>query len=837
MDALSRRSLSGPWIAIAVYLVFTVIAVVGFGTFGLHPQLLSGHPGLTSFYVVAFKFFAQSHVIVAAVVLVTYLIWRAGGAWILGGALIYIASLLSELAGTSTGLPFGSYSYSGLLGWKWMGLVPALIPLSWFLMALPAYVIARRRFPEALPQRVLLGAALLTAWDLALDPAMSGLTSYWGWAEAGPYYGMPLINLGGWMLTGVVLMALIHMTSKARWLDRLSIRWMAAYYATTILMPLGMLAAAGMFGAVVVSLAAAGGLLAFALIGRVSENGRAERVVRPAPGEIGPRVPEAATTDPQETLAFVRSRAEAIGGQTELLAFFRHHSRSFSFAARFFGDEERRLVAGLYAFCRTTDDFADRSDAPPNVIDARLDAWRRLVYEAYASSNTGIRWLDGIMSASFSRGVPFRLAEELIEGVRMDLDRVRIRTWDELDLYMYRVASVVGIWMCHLFGVQDAETHKRAAALGKAMQLTNILRDVGDDLAEDRIYLPREVMQRYGITEEGLRELQDAMQVDRQLPPAYRAMMDEMFGRAEALYENAHPGLSVLPPPFARAAAVASEVYRGIHVEIRRNAYDNLRRRAATSFSRKVFLAGRALLRPSVRHAYHPAPSREPVSKVGAVRTTTIIFCAAMISAAPLLVAAVDGNTAIAGNTRGNAAVHPAGILPTAPSADVGGDLGSECAAIEDVRIAYIRAVEHEPQIAETRGDIARCDAPVYRAYDGAFVTLKGKHAFWPPSKLKYVRRGLEVLDAQVRALPSNVEIRYLRLLSCYYLPGILGRGWSVDDDFARLAELLPEVKGAYPPELYETMVQFVLDHGEPTSDRRTELLAVLEASGVDAKS
>jgi hypothetical protein len=88
-----------------------------------------------------------------------------------------------------------------------------------------------------------------------------------------------------------------------------------------------------------------------------------------------------------------------------------------------------------------------------------------------------------------------------------------------------------------------------------------------------------------------------------------------------------------------------------------------------------------------------------------------------------------------------------------------------------------------------------------------------------------------------VRAQPSNVEIRYLRLLSCYYLPGILGRGWSVDDDFERLAELLPEAKDAYPPELFETMVRFVLEHGTPTDERRTELLAVLEESGEDAKS
>jgi uncharacterized membrane protein len=117
------------------------------------------------------------------------------------GALIgvYLVSLGSELLGTTYGIPFGAYSYTALLGPKWFDRVPLLIPLSWFTMAWAVWCLA---LPWAKGWAAVgLGTALLVAWDLLLDPAMSKVTSYWVWGEVGRYYGMPWSNLAGWAIT------------------------------------------------------------------------------------------------------------------------------------------------------------------------------------------------------------------------------------------------------------------------------------------------------------------------------------------------------------------------------------------------------------------------------------------------------------------------------------------------------------------------------------------------------------------------------------------------------------------------------------------------------------
>jgi putative membrane protein len=162
---------------------------------------------------------------------------------------VALASFLSEHIGTGYGFPFGGYEYTGLLGYKLGGRVPFLIPISWFLMALPSWVLASAVFPERgriLP-RLVLAAYLLTAWDLALDPAMSFLTPYWVWENPGPFFGMPWVNLAGWMGTGLVLMGILEALRVAEWTSKLDIRWILAYYLVVLLMPAGMLAAAGVW--------------------------------------------------------------------------------------------------------------------------------------------------------------------------------------------------------------------------------------------------------------------------------------------------------------------------------------------------------------------------------------------------------------------------------------------------------------------------------------------------------------------------------------------------------------------------------------------------------------
>src|ERR1051325_4158641 len=147
---------------------------------------------------------------------------------------VYAGSLASELCGTTYGIPFGAYGYTDLLGPKWFGRVPLLIPLSWFTMSWAVWLIARRRVRAW--RAVFLGSALLVAWDLLLDPAMSDVTSYWIWGDVGSYYGMPWTNLVGWAITGFVLLALIYKIAPG---SEGSFGFAAAVYLVNCSLPLG----------------------------------------------------------------------------------------------------------------------------------------------------------------------------------------------------------------------------------------------------------------------------------------------------------------------------------------------------------------------------------------------------------------------------------------------------------------------------------------------------------------------------------------------------------------------------------------------------------------------
>jgi hypothetical protein len=117
-------------------------------------------------------------------------------------------------------------------------------------------------------------------------------------------------------------------------------------------------------------------------------------------------------------------------------------------------------------------------------------------------------------------------------------------------------------------------------------------------------------------------------------------------------------------------------------------------------------------------------------------------------------------------------------------------------------------------------------------AYRGALVTLQAKHAAWPPRKLKYMREGLGLLDGAVAGSPDAAEARYLRLMSCYYLPGFFGRRGSVREDFAALARLLPQVRARYPAELYGAIARFVVEKGRLDAGQRRALEATLAPDG-----
>ena len=238
---------------LALVYAVSVGSLVGFATFGLHPAMLARAQVSAETYARMLTWAPRAQILIAALALAAVLVRRVGGRWLAAFGAVYLVSLLAELAGTTVGLPFGPYRYTDGLGIKWFAHVPALIPVSWFMMALPSYAIAMRRFTRGGDGwlRIALGSFILLSWDLALDPAMSFATRYWIWGTAGPYYGMPILNLAGWFVTGVALMVVFSVLHVERWLGDVPSSWLMAFYAANLLLPVGMSVAVGLWGVVI----------------------------------------------------------------------------------------------------------------------------------------------------------------------------------------------------------------------------------------------------------------------------------------------------------------------------------------------------------------------------------------------------------------------------------------------------------------------------------------------------------------------------------------------------------------------------------------------------------
>lgn len=284
-------------------------------------------------------------------------------------------------------------------------------------------------------------------------------------------------------------------------------------------------------------------------------------------------------------------------------------SRTFRFAARLLPPAQAVRVARVYAYCRALDDLIDDAGMESrDRTEALLDEWLEHSEAAYRGSPRGLAVIDEAMADMRGAGVPFHYASALVEGMRMDLRDARYETLVDLRGYSYRVASVVGLWLTRLFGTHDPAVLDDAARLGEAMQLTNILRDVGEDWDRGRLYLPREVLDAHGLRPADIGEMREGT---RPIGPEYRALLEHLMAVAEADYERAFRAIPALPPFFRGPVAVSARLYRGIHASIRRNDYDNLSRRAFTRGPMKIALAARALwdLRLLPRHLA-PASAR-----------------------------------------------------------------------------------------------------------------------------------------------------------------------------------------------------------------------------------
>ncbi|HEX6271121.1 MAG TPA: phytoene/squalene synthase family protein [Anaerolineales bacterium] len=245
------------------------------------------------------------------------------------------------------------------------------------------------------------------------------------------------------------------------------------------------------------------------------------------------------------------------------------HSKSFYFASGLLPEEKRSAVRALYAFCRTVDDIVDE---PSNAKQAsQLDYWRTMVETASFADNDMVAaaWADALTRYH----IPRHYALQLIDGVARDLLQSRYQTFEELATYCYGVASTVGLMSMYIVGFKDNDAVPYAIKLGVALQMTNILRDIGEDYRYGRLYLPREEMVFYGIHESDIAE--------GRVTDHWRQFMKFQIERTRQLYQESWAGVKLLEREGQLAVGAASVFYQGILDEIEKKDYDVFTRRAS----------------------------------------------------------------------------------------------------------------------------------------------------------------------------------------------------------------------------------------------------------------
>lgn len=255
---------------------------------------------------------------------------------------------------------------------------------------------------------------------------------------------------------------------------------------------------------------------------------------------------------------------------------------SFYYSFMFLPPERRQAITALYAFCREVDDVVDECH-DVSLAQAKLEWWRQEVARTYAATPT--HPVGQALKDVLTRfNLPQEQLLEIIDGMAMDLSQTRYLDFKGLQLYCYRVASVVGLLAAEIFGYQDRQTLKYAHDLGLAFQLTNIIRDVGEDARRGRIYLPIEDLQRFNVPAKDI--------LEARYSDAFRDLMKFQAERAEHFYEQAFAQLPQVDRKSQRPGLVMAAIYRTLLREIAADGFQVLDRRTSLTPLRKVWLAG-----------------------------------------------------------------------------------------------------------------------------------------------------------------------------------------------------------------------------------------------------
>jgi len=278
--------------------------------------------------------------------------------------------------------------------------------------------------------------------------------------------------------------------------------------------------------------------------------------------------------------------------QAYCMAYTKQSGSNFYYSFLFLSRAKRQAMYTVYAFCKAVDSAVDEPPPGSNPKD-ELRRWRQELDAVYGGTPT-LPITVSLAHHVKTLSIPKVYFEELIRGVEMDLSNSRYATFDELSLYCYRVASVVGLICLHIFGTTSARAQDYAVSLGMAFQLTNILRDINADASDNRVYLPLDDLQSHNYSEKAL--------LQKNYSQEFKTLMQQEAARARQYYEKARAALASMPSSERRTLIVA-EIMRGIYSrildKIEQSGYQVFGPRISLSTSHRLAIAIRIWFRPS----------------------------------------------------------------------------------------------------------------------------------------------------------------------------------------------------------------------------------------------
>jgi len=276
----------------------------------------------------------------------------------------------------------------------------------------------------------------------------------------------------------------------------------------------------------------------------------------------------------------------------------RKRAKNFYYSFLLLSAQQRKAMCAIYAFMRYCDDLSDE----PGATRAAMERWRSQLEDALEGRFSGHPVWPAFHHTVRRFGIPHEYFREMIAGVASDLEPRCIDTFDELYRYCYRVASVVGLTIIHIFGFDTRSALPLAEKCGVAFQLTNILRDIREDAERQRIYLPQEDLRRFGVTAANL--------VSENTTEAFLRLMRFEAARARSYYEESMPLLDLVHPRSRPSLWALITIYSRLLERIEQTGYDVLSRRVHLSAFEKSWILARALVSGRAQAPPHAAAAR-----------------------------------------------------------------------------------------------------------------------------------------------------------------------------------------------------------------------------------